>query len=269
MKFFTKIPHPHSFEAKLVRMIWQTEEADIFAVRETILPKGTAEIIFNLSNNTSYYRNCENDINELYQCIINGPNTIPFNLVKNKSQTFVGIQLHPHALNYLLGMPTKLFTNKIVDGFSVSHSLAFLYDAIADTASFEKRTEIIQTWIAEKIVARSKPLKLTALIDHLANRLDGSLSINSISNQMGVSQRHLRRLSNEYLGMNTEQFILYQKYLKSLELLHHTNLPLTEIGYLSGFYDQPNFIREFKSYTTLTPGQYKKVKSGIPGHIYT
>lgn len=79
--------------------------------------------------------------------------------------------------------------------------------------------------------------------------------------------RQLRRLSNEWLGMNTEEFILYNRYLSSLHFLHNSDLSLTQIDLEAGYYDQSHFIREFKSYTDLTPKEYQSSNTCLPGHI--
>ena len=68
--------------------------------------------------------------------------------------------------------------------------------------------------------------------------------------------------------MNTETFLLYKKYLESLQLLHNPNLSLTQIGLKAGYYDQSHFIREFKSFTTLTPKDYQASITDLPGHIF-
>ena len=72
----------------------------------------------------------------------------------------------------------------------------------------------------------------------------------------------------EATGMNTEEILLYKKYLHSVHLIHHTDLSLTKIGYESNFSDQSHFIRSFKNYTNMTPGDYKNSKSFVKGHVY-
>jgi AraC-like DNA-binding protein len=84
-----------------------------------------------------------------------------------------------------------------------------------------------------------------------------------------VSERHLSRLCKEFLGVKAEDFILYRKYLAGLARLHDPSAPLTEVAYASGFYDQSHFIREFKAFTGLTPKQYRKQMSDLPGHLFS
>ena len=68
--------------------------------------------------------------------------------------------------------------------------------------------------------------------------------------------------------MNTEDILLYKKYLHAVHLMHHTDLSLTEIAHHSSFFDQSHFIRSFKTYTNMTPGDYQRNMSSLAGHIY-
>ena len=68
--------------------------------------------------------------------------------------------------------------------------------------------------------------------------------------------------------MNTEEMLLYKKYLHSVDLIHQTDYSLTEIAYQSNFSDQSHFIKSFKDYTSMTPGEYKRNKSFVKGHLF-
>ncbi|WP_446725123.1 helix-turn-helix domain-containing protein [Mucilaginibacter sp. SJ] len=46
---------------------------------------------------------------------------------------------------------------------------------------------------------------------------------------------------------------------RSLSLMKHENISLTEIAYSSNFSDQSHFIRNFKHCTALLPKQYRKL----------
>jgi AraC-like DNA-binding protein len=83
-----------------------------------------------------------------------------------------------------------------------------------------------------------------------------------------LSERHLRRLCKQHLGLNAEDVLLYRKYIVALQHLHSADTFLTQVAYQSGFYDQSHFIREFKAFTGLTPGAYRKQMSQLPGHLF-
>ncbi len=264
-KIFYPDPDP---DYSLIKYIWQINKSDCGVEKEIILPKGTAEIIFNLSGKTLCFNDSENAAVDLYRCIINGLNTIPHYLIKNGSQLFVGIQLHPYALKYLFGIPNKEFSNQVLDGFTVCNSLARLYDELVSAVHFDRRVALILKWFRQKTESNNRQSDKAMIFDLHYNADIENQSVKSIIKAYKLSDRHLRRLSNDYLGMNTEDFLLYRKYLKSLLQLHDTKKSLTEIAYLSEYYDQSHFIREFKAFTGLTPGEYHKNMSGLPGHLF-
>ena len=93
------------------------------------------------------------------------------------------------------------------------------------------------------------------------------LSVKELANSICYSPRHLSRKILEVTGMNTEELLLYKKYLHAVHLIHHTDLLLTEIAYQSNFADQSHFIKAFKTFAQRTPSEYNRSKGYVKGHI--
>jgi len=255
-------------ERYLVKSIWRLQEYNTYQRKETILPKGTVEIIFNFSDNITY-SNPAMDVNRVFPyCFINGINFKPFNLIKSGQQSFLGIQLNVIGLKILFNIPVNEFTNTVIDGSQVCKSLDILCHQLFLEKTFDEQVETIRKWICEKISV-SKYFKS---INHVHNLFYSQklydLKVRELCIEKCISDRQLRRISLEWLGMNTETFLLYKKYLESLQLLHNPNLSLTQIGLEAGYYDQSHFIREFKSFTSLTPKEYQAAITDLPGHIF-
>ena len=104
--------------------------------------------------------------------------------------------------------------------------------------------------------------------DFLSGSEQFGWSVKELANAMCYSPRQLSRKMAEATGMNTEEILLYKKYLHAMHLVHHTDLSLTKIAYQSHFSDQSHFIRSFKTFANMTPGDYKKSKGALKGHIY-
>lgn len=258
--FFPKDP----FLRSLVRCIWSIHDQNTSKRFETILPKGNAEIIFNLRGNISYCNSLENKNNTFPQVAINGINYAPFQLEKNGEQLFIGIRLNICALKYLLKVSSKEVSNCVIDGTLISKELDQLWHQMFDINSFKRKSAILMAWVIKKL-GQSNSINYSIPDLHSNLRLN---SAQSICNQFNYTERHVRRIFNNWLGMNVESFIQYKKYLKALHLIHQENCTLTQVAYDSGYYDQSHFIREFKSYTNLTPKVYQSKKSDLPGHIY-
>ncbi len=177
--------------------------------------------------------------------------------------------MHVFALKCLFGIPAKEFTNRVLNGFDICDSLKELYDQLLFTDTFESQVNCIILWLKKRLKDYSVSVNKFKIFDLGNSTETESLSVKSICRKYNLSDRHLRRLSAEYLGMNTEDYILYQKYLNSLYTIHNKSNSLTTVAYKSGFYDQAHFIREFKTFTGITPGEYRKQMGSYPGHLFS
>ena len=90
----------------------------------------------------------------------------------------------------------------------------------------------------------------------------GTISLKALSLELGIHPVHLSRSAPKYLGMTLSEYMRGLKIKRSLSYLVDENLSLTEVTYLSGFYDQSHFISLFKSYFGMTPNTYKKAITG-------
>lgn len=255
-------------EKHFIISIWRIQDDTAHERVETILPKGTVEIIFNLSDNITYVKPSLDYHTRLPCCFINGINFKPFKLVKSGRQIFLGIQLNTIGLKGLLGVNVSEFNDSVAEGAQVCKSLKALCAQLFVKKTFNEQVKTIRAWLRLKI-SGSKYLQKIEQARGLfySHPLNAHATVKELCMEKCISDRQMRRLSAEWLGMNTETFLLYNKYLASLHLLHRSGLSLTQIGSEAGYYDQSHFIREFKSFTGLTPKAYQTAATGLPGHI--
>lgn len=86
---------------------------------------------------------------------------------------------------------------------------------------------------------------------------------------LGYSKTQSNRIFNEWLGLST---LKYQRMMQFTQSIHHIHSSeasesLTDLGLRLGYYDQAHFIRSFKEFAEITPGQYKKIMTRIPGQL--
>lgn len=254
-------------ERYFIKSIWRLQEYNILEMKETILPKGTVEIIFNLSDIITYINPALDIKKTLPYCFINGINFKPFDLIKSGQQSFLGIQLNAIGLKGLFNVTVKEFNNNVVESSEVCKSLNTLFHQLSLMKTFNEQVETIRNWLHHKISNSKHNNEIYHFHNLFYTQKLNEIKVKEFCHGIPISDRQLRRLSTEWLGMNLETFLLYNKYLFSLHLLHKSDLSLTQIGLEAGYYDQSHFIREFKSYTDLTPKQYQKSIKGLPGHI--
>lgn len=249
----------------IVRSIWQIEGVTTFQ-NETILPKGIIEIIFNFSEDNSIIGIVNSQSFQLPRCFLSGINTHSIQLQLPQHQTFLGIQFNPVAIKYLLEVPCCEFTDQTIDLNLLNLSFNSLWHKLVEKKTFNERVALLIAWLESRSIHFSqREILLNSILEPNGQHI---LPVPEIARTLCYSARHLSRKIYELTKMNTEQILLYKKYLHSLYEIHYSDNSLTEISYNSNFADQSHFVKVFKSFTSLTPGNYKKIKSSMPGHIY-
>lgn len=83
-------------------------------------------------------------------------------------------------------------------------------------------------------------------------------SLAELSERLGISDRYLRKLFNQYIGMAPKQYALYYQLMFAKQLLHTSHLPIIDIALASGFNSLRRFNDAFKQHLKLTPSQVRK-----------
>jgi AraC-like DNA-binding protein len=260
------IPQKPAFEGG-VRAIFQTHGFPQFK-NETILPKGNTEIIFDLSETNSIQASMGEGVpSRLPRCFIISYGRVPVYIQLPKQQTYFGLILDPVAVCSLLGAPAGEFANRPVDLTLVNKSFNEVWEQLAEEKKFSARVALISKWVKMK----TKPLHAQDLMlnEFLCNPLAKPVTVTDVADTLCYSPRHLSRRIKSITGLGTEELLLYKKYLRSLHLIHRSTLPLTSIGHESYFADQSHFIKAFKLFSNMTPGEYGSFKGGgPPGHLF-
>nr|WP_312579004.1 AraC family transcriptional regulator [Sedimentibacter sp.] len=90
------------------------------------------------------------------------------------------------------------------------------------------------------------------------NYSNESLSLNDVSQSVGISHSYLSELFKEITNQNFLSYLNLYRIEQSKFLLSNTDILIKDIGIKCGFNSTQNFIRVFKKYAHLTPLQYRK-----------
>jgi AraC-like DNA-binding protein len=251
----------------VVKRFWQVERHNEGLIKETIIPKGSVEIIFNLQEDHFTLPAVIGSRSfKVPRCFISGFNTVPIELDIPGRQFFFGAYVNPTALTKIFRIHGKDYANHCVDLTSVDPSMNSLWHQLAEQETFDQRVTVFSTWLTNRLPAISRHEKL--FDDFLTNTLRRSTSAGELSNMLCYSPRHLSRKLYELTAMNLEQTLVFKKYIQAIELMHQSPLRLTEIAHTCNFSDQSHFTKTFRSYARMKPTQYRATKSHVSGHIF-
>ena len=90
---------------------------------------------------------------------------------------------------------------------------------------------------------------------------DGALdeiSVCGLAAQMGISERHLRRVIQQEYGVSPNRLLETQRLLSAKLLLTDTTMSVTDIAFASGFASVRRFNDAFKTGYRLNPSQFRR-----------
>lgn len=95
--------------------------------------------------------------------------------------------------------------------------------------------------------------------------LDADISLSSTAEALGISTKQVSRLLRMEIGMTFKEYLLQLRMTSAQGLLRDQGLSISETANRVGYFNISHFIKCFKAYTGMTPGEWKKLMSNDHG----
>jgi AraC-like DNA-binding protein len=172
-----------------------------------------------------------------------------------RGQRAVTARLHLGASKAVLGVPASALSGCVLalDELWGGAAVQQLLDRLNGVRDAFEAVAILGGAIAERLeLAEARdarvPLALSA-----AERLM-SAKVSSVAVDLGVSERHLRRVFREAVGMSPKEFARLARFRRALRAAREDErLSWATIAAETGYYDQAHLIEEFRTIAGVTP----------------
>ncbi len=88
-------------------------------------------------------------------------------------------------------------------------------------------------------------------------RSDTQQTIQHIASRLGITDRYLRDLFQQHLGLSPKRYQLYQRLLFAKQLLHQTHLSIEQVAQAAGFQSARRLQAHVSKHLKLTPRQIR------------
>jgi YesN/AraC family two-component response regulator len=129
---------------------------------------------------------------------------------------------------------------------------------------------IIEEMLEKK--GRKGPVELTDINSRiekvkvfLERNWDKKVTLKDAAGKVFLSPKYLSRVFKKQTGESFNEFKLKVKLNRAGEMLKESGLTVQQIAYELGYMNIESFIRIFKKFNGLTPGQYREVNSPCHG----
>jgi AraC-like DNA-binding protein len=155
----------------------------------------------------------------------------------------------------VLGVPASVVAGSIValDELWGSAAAAALQERLSRARDMTQAVQIVESAVAQRLANTEQrdenaPLALAAAA-RLANE-----SVRSVASDIGVSERHLRRVFHQTLGVSPKDFSRLARFRRAVHLAREGREPSwAAIAATAGYYDQAHLIADFRRIGGATP----------------
>lgn len=228
---------------------------DIISDNYTVIPHGSATLVFSCDGK-GFYGN------------LFGPATKPCMVGSHANQCdmLLIIEFQPAGLYRFTGVMQKELADHIFPFEMINYTLNRLIQETLDiTHTIDELITALDRLLLSNLHT-AYPSQLNLATQMIIQNF-GNISQKELSGSVYYSERHLNRIFDQYLGMNTKTFSRMVRINKAIRLLQNPQHNITCVSDVTRFYDLPHFIHDFKSVCGMTPQEYRNNMSDFYSEI--
>ena len=134
-----------------------------------------------------------------------------------------------------------------------------------DTLNRALAVHLLRTYSADSPPAPTAPpvlvsWRLKRAIDYMREHIAENLLLACIAKAAGLGPSHFTRAFRAATGESPHRYLIRLRIDKARELLEHTRLPITEVGFRCGFEQPTHFATMFRKTVGLSPRAYRAAR---------
>ncbi|MCL5028004.1 MAG: AraC family transcriptional regulator [Bacteroidetes bacterium] len=229
-----------------------------FREKESLIPDGTIELMFNFGDNYSQIKNGKKQIVKGSHII--GIRKHSLQISQTDKQDFFSVRFKLGGIYPFIRIPVYTFANNFFEiDQLISNEYKELEEKLFEVATDENRIAVIEEYLLRKLYSSSfddYDFVNASLKFLLKNPL---LDIKVIADQFNTNYKTLERKYQKVIGLKPLEVLKIRRFNNAVFSMYSCKYnSLTEIAYKCGYFDQSHFIREFKQLTTFSPREFLK-----------
>ena len=180
--------------------------------------------------------------------------------VRMHGQTnLIFVFFRPYAMRMITGIPCQLFENDNVPMDSLElPGFKILKEMVLNAPDDDSAIAIIEDFILTQL-SRSQDLGYLKRMMTVCSEIDQHIDspINMLADVACLSERQLRRVFLDYIGLAPKQMVRTRRcLLASRAILNMEGEDLTQLIYQLGFTDHSHLNKEFRTFAGMSPTDY-------------
>lgn len=244
-----------------VEWFWGMRSSARKPEQQKIVPDGFPEVIFHFGD--PYRIQLDRRWRRQARALLGGQLKHHFFLENTGRTDMFGITFRPAALTHLFDLNMGDYAGRVVALRQVHGPWAQLVAKLSAHTGFSDRVSATENWLRARtgqIPAHPIDSCLEILFrDH------GTTTIQQLCQEAGVTERQLQRYFQHYIGVSPKFYARTIRFSYLFSLIQGGQTSWSDVVFLSGYYDQSHFIRDFKAFTGEDPTRFQYREETMTG----
>ncbi len=255
----TQIIKPHEVLSDVIDHYFIRKSTNSTEINQQY-PSLSQELVFNFSDQVEFRNEQKMSYIKAGSAYLKGIHVKPLTCISSENHYSIGIVFKPWGLYKMFGLKSSSYTNKIIDAGAVIDYkyLQFIFEYAKIYSAIDVLNNL-ESWLLKN----NKNIVLTEEFIDAFSQFDESNTqkgaISKVSKGIDLCPKSFIERFKTIIGVTPIQYLHIKQINIALNLLRERpSLALTQLSNDLGFYDQAHFIRVFKAYCNVTPGQCRK-----------
>lgn len=244
---------------------WQRDD-DGESHRSRALPRGAATAIIDVSprQRVDFYAADGTTRLDVGTAFVAGAGSVSYVTQMDPAQTVLTIHFRSGGAVPFLAGPLSDLENACVGVTDIwGRDGSALHGRLIEASSVRRRIALLEDFLLSCMRLRHPGLTmvLDAVERHPAMRVADAGAL------LGVSPKRLIALFRAEVGVAPKTYLRIRRFQAALRRLDSGTGRGAEIASDLGYFDQAHLVREFRSFTAMTPTQYAQRRAWLPSHV--
>ncbi|WP_299396916.1 AraC family transcriptional regulator [Pelagibius sp.] len=274
------VRQPRDVLRPFVQQLWASDPSDAppgapsGSGREAVLPSVSTQLVIRLAEQPLRVFRHRDDLEgyAVSTAVIGGPRLAPYLKDVSRPVPTVGAALRPGVAGLLIGAPAGTFVGRHLPLEDVwgAAPVAVLRAALWEAGSAAQRLAIFE---AALVVRLPKVTGLDPLVAQALAGFDAGAPVGAVVTESGYSHRTFTRRFAAAVGLKPKTYARLQRFGRALDPLAKGAAAagaapsLADLAAWHGYADQAHFVREFRQFSGLTPGCYRRLAPAFARHV--
>jgi AraC-like DNA-binding protein len=257
--------------SSLVGCFWYGEGAPQTHSKERLLPNGEPSIIFNLRDSPIRIYDAQ-DLTSYASysgAVLSGARSDCFVIDTEQQERVIGIQFKPGGAFPFFRMPACEAENTAVDlDYLWRGGASEIRERLLASPTVDAMFATLERCLLDRLV---RPPELHPAVTYALTQFRASAHtarVAAVTDRIGLSPRRFVELFRGQVGLPPKVFCRVRRFQQVLQTVHQAqSIDWAQVALECGYYDQPHFIHDFRSFSGLSPQAYLSAATPHLNHV--